>query len=88
MLRTRDHFRYPLWMIKRDTYPEKRKIEGYFSPSLRNVSDSDPIEPLNRVSFKLRHICLVQQEYFGENFHRNRVAYLSGGFYTNCNLHR
>ena len=68
MLRTRDHFRCPLWTIKRDVDPETREIEGYFSPSLRNVSDSDPVKPLNRVS--LCCVFLVQQEYFDENFHR------------------
>jgi hypothetical protein len=70
MLRTRDHFRCPLWMIKRDTDPKTREIEGYFSPLLRNVSDSDPIEALNCVSLRRRGVCLVQQEDFGENFHR------------------
>ena len=44
--------------------PETREIDGYFPPSLRNMSDSNPVEHLDR------HIELVQQEYFGENFHR------------------
>ena len=68
MLRTGDHFLCPLWTIKRDMDPEIGEIQGYFSPSPRNVSDSDPIELLNRVSS--RRVLLVQQEYFSENFHR------------------
>ena len=65
----RDHFLCPLWMIKRDMDPEMREIEGDFSPSVRNVSDSDPVERFHRVIFC--HISLVQQEYFGKNFRRN-----------------
>jgi hypothetical protein len=71
MLRTRDHFFCPLWIVKRDTDPETRKFEGYFSPSLRNVSDSNPVRPQPCLDRHI-NIVLVQQEYLGKNFHRKR----------------
>ena len=52
-----------------DMDPETREIEGDFSPLLRNVSDSDPVDRFDRVIF--RHILLVQGEYCSNNFRRN-----------------